>query len=164
MITMTRKPILGLLLALLTGCSCFGPGPYPDKQPVDCDISVLDQRGAPLVAVGGALLFSDGGYYRIGVLASSEVLESYPEQLRINAGAASEAIAFPVNKLLPACQALSGDMKAEYTPDGQTWLPVEVLGFRDDGVWVALPDNDTEVTVGYQSIRIIPQGGKSDTQ
>ncbi|MEM1144723.1 MAG: hypothetical protein AAGI88_19245 [Pseudomonadota bacterium] len=48
-----------------------------------CDPLLVSESGAPLLKVDDLLLLNDGDYFRLGVLAKSDVLESFPPQLAV---------------------------------------------------------------------------------
>jgi len=134
-----------------------------DSRQGQCGDAILDASGAPLVAVSEPLLYrEESGYYRVGLLASEKVLESYPERLSIVRQENADPQAISVLELLQVCQVEDQLNDAEVLVNEGDWEAAKVLGFHNDGKSVAILKNDSKETVGYQSVRFFVLGDNSE--
>lgn len=164
------RNVTSLVIALLSACGDTPHGDTEGKsidesglQPVQCSESVLDASGTPLAGVGGPLLFrEDSGYYRLGVLASASVLESFPQKLRISREKNSDPSAMSVRKLRPYCQVVEQLLKAEVQVTEEEWVDAAVSRLSDDGKSVVVLMDGSESTVEYRSVRFSPRGNNNE--
>jgi len=159
-----------LAIVLLSSCGDSPPSDserkaleLPDSQQGQCGNSILDASGAPLVAVSEPLLYrEESGYYRVGLLASAKVLESYPARLSVIRQENADPQNIPILKLLQICQVNDRSIDAEVLVNEGDWEAAKVLGFHDGGISVAILKNESKETVGYQSVRFFVQGDNSE--